>query len=799
MGEKLREQLIHGLPALGVQRPWLVVVMNLLIVIAGLAALLAVEVRELPDVDRPIVNVRAQLPGASPETMDSQVTRILEGAVARVSGVKNINSSSEEDNSRVRVEFRPGVDIDRAAADVREAVSRVERQLPEAVEQVSVFKADEDAQEIVRIAVLSESYSEQELARIVEQDIVPAFISLPGVADVPLFGDRSRVLRIILDPLRLTSYQLTVGDVAEVLRGAPLDVPAGSFRAGDQQLLVRADAAVTSEADIAALVIRDDIRLGDVARVAFSPADATSIVRLNGQQVIGVGVVRQAGSNTIEISDGVSAAIERLNERFDELELVKITDDAVFIRGAVSEVASTLLIAILVVVFTIRLFSGSWRLTLIPAVAIPVSLLGTMAAIWILGFSINILTLLALVLATGLIVDDAIVVLESVQRRTAEGMGRSAASLIGTRQVFFAVIATTIVLIAVFIPIAFLPGTAGRLFREFGLVLAVAVAISSFVALSLVPAAMARIPASSDASTWFSGLGRGLQHGYERILGWVLRHPLLALAICLGAAGGAAALYPQLESELLPPEDRGLINVFARGPEGVGLSYVERQGDRIENILVPLMDNGEIESLYTIVGRWDPNIVFVAARLAPWDKRERSQQEIAAELSPLFSDLPGMTVRTWSGNSLNLRGASGGGVRLSLLGTDYEHIFEQARIYADAIRTDLDTVSRPRISYQPNKPQLAVQIDRQRAADLNIPLDSLGQTLSVMVDGQRIIDLNADDQTVPIMLETGSQSINDPGDLVNIYVRTAGGALVPLSTVVTLEERGVADQLDRWR
>lgn len=797
VAEKFREQLIRGLPAMGVQRPWLVVVMNLLIMIGGLAALMAIEVRELPDVDRPIVNVRAQLPGASPETMDSQVTRILEGAVARVSGVKNMRSSSEEDNARIRVEFRAGADVDRAAADVREAVSRVERQLPDSVEQLSVFKADEDAQEIVRIAVLSERYSEQDLARIVEQDIVPAFISLPGVADVPLFGARPRVLRIILDPLRLTSYQLTVGDIAAVLRGAPLDVPAGSFRTGDQELLVRADAAVTTEADIASLVIREGVRVGDVAKVAFSPADATSIVRLNGEQVIGIGVVRQAGSNTIEISDGVSAAIERLNARFEDIELVKITDDAVFIRGAVNEVGSTLLIAILVVVFTIRLFSGNWRLTLVPAVAIPVSLLGTMAATWLLGFSINILTLLALVLATGLIVDDAIVVLESVQRRINEGMGRSAAALLGTRQVFFAVIATTIVLVAVFIPIAFLPGTAGRLFREFGLVLAVAVAISSFVALTLVPAAMARMPLANDSRPWFTRTGRLLQSGYIAVLAWALRHPWLSVAFCVLAAASAAALYPQLESELLPPEDRGQINVFARGPDGVGLSYVERQGDRLENILVPLMDDGEIDSLYTIIGRWDPNIVFVAARLAPWDERERSQQDIAAELSPLFNNLPGMTVRVWSGNSLNLRGASGGGVQLSLLGTDYEHIFEQARLFADAIRDELDTVTRPRISYQPNKPQLAVQVDRQRAADLGIPLDSLAQTLAVMVDGQRIIDLNADDQTVPIMLEAGSSNINDPGDLVNLYVRTDSGALVPLSSVVTLQERGVADQLDR--
>ncbi len=797
MTDKLREQLIRGLPALGVQRPWLVVVMNLMIVIAGLAALLAIEVRELPDVDQPIVNVRATLPGASPETMDAEVTRLLEGAVARVSGVKTINSSSEEDAARVRVEFRPGVDIDRAASDVREAVSRVERELPEAIEQVSVFKADEDAEEIVRIAVLSDQYSEEALTRIVEQDIVPAFISLPGVADVPLFGTRARVLRVILDPLRLTSYQLTVGDVAAVLRGAPLDVPAGSFRAGDQQLLVRADAAVTSEDDIASLVIRDDIRIGDVARVAFSPADATSIVRLNGEQVIGVGVVRQAGSNTIEISDGVSAAIERINARFEDIELVKITDDAVFIRGAVKEVASTLFVAILVVVLTIRLFSGSWRLTLIPAVAIPVSLLGTLAATWILGFSINILTLLALVLATGLIVDDAIVVLESVERRVAEGAGRSAATLLGTRQVFFAVIATTIVLVAVFIPIAFLPGTAGRLFREFGLVLAVAVAISSFVALSLVPAAMARLPVKSDSRTWFAGTGRALQAAYEWLLDWVLRRPLLAAALCVVAAGAATALYPQLDSELLPTEDRGRINVFARGPDGVGLSYVERQGDRIENILVPLMDQGEIESLYTIVGRWDPNIVYVAASLAPWDERERSQQAIGRELSPLFSDLPGMTVRTWSGNSLNLRGASGGGLRLSLLGTDYEQIFAEARTYTDAIRERLKSVARPRIAYSPSKPQLSVQIDRQRAADLGVPLDALAQTLQVMVDGQRVVDLNADDQSVPIMLEAGSEAIDDPSDLVNLYARTNTGALVPLSSVVTLEERGVADQLDR--
>ncbi len=790
-------RLRGGLPELGVKRPWLVAVMNLLIAIAGVAALMAIEVRELPNVDRPIVSVRAQLPGASPETMDSEVTRLLEGAVARVSGVNTINSASEENNSRIWVEFLSGYDVDQAAADVREAVSRIERDLPDALEQLAVFKADQDAQEMVRIAVESQDHPEEELARIIEQDIVPEFISLPGVADVPIFGSRSRVLRIILDPLRLTSYNLTVADVAEVLRDAPLDVPAGSFRAGDQQLLVRADAAVTEEDDIASMVIRGDVRIRDVAKVAFSPADASGFVRMDGQRVIGIGVIRQAGSNTIAISDGIRKAVDELNNRFDDIELKFISDDAIFIKGAVREVIITLGISILIVIATIRLFSGSMRLTLVPAIAIPVSLLGTLAASFVLGFSINILTLLALVLATGLIVDDAIVVLESVQRRRSEGLGASAAAVIGTQKVLFAVIATTAVLVAVFIPIAFLPGTAGRLFREFGLVLAVAVAISSFVALSIVPAAMAKLDAPANRPRRLAPLGNFFVAFYDRTLGWVLRHPVIALLVCIAAGGSAGALYTQLERELIPTEDRGELYIFARGPEGVGVSYAERQADRMENILVPLIDGGEIQSVYTIIGRWDPNIVFIRARLAPWNERTRSQQEIAAEISPLLSQLPGMTTRVFGGNSLDIRGASNGGLSFALLGTDYDEIFASARKLADEISDKLTTISNPSIGYQPSQPQLAVRLDRQRASDLAIPLDQIAQTLRVMVDGLRVVDLNVDDQSVPITLEAGSDKIEDPSDLVNLYVRTSNDVLVPLSSVVTLEERGVAGQLDR--
>ena len=790
-------ELKRGLPELGVRRPWLVLVMNLLIAICGLAALMAIEVRELPDVDRPVVSVNAFLPGASPETMDAEVTRLLEGAAARVAGVININSSSEENSSRIRIEFRPDIETDQAANDVREAISRIERDLPEALERLSVFKADEQAEEIIRVAIRSQVYSEEELNRIIEQDIVPRFISLPGVADAPLFGSRKRVLRVILDPLRLTSYGLTVADVAAVLQAAPLDVPAGSFRAGEQQLLVRADAAVTKEEDIASLIIRDEIRVGQVAKVAFSPEDSTSFVRLNGERVVGISVVRQAGSNTIRIAEGVRAAVRDLNESMEGIQLEISSDDAVFIQGSVREVITTLLISIAVVIGTIRLFTCSMRLTLVPAIAIPISLLGTLAASWALGFSINILTLLALVLAAGLIVDDAIVVLESVQRKRAEGAGPSNAAVVGTRRVFFAVIATTAVLVAVFIPIAFLPGTAGRLFQEFGLVLAVAVVISSFVALSLVPAVMSRLATTAPRDRRVSQWGDQLAALYHHSLKRVLNIPRRTFFVFVVAGGAAATLYTSLDQELLPREDRGKIYIFGKGPDGVGLNYTERQADRMENILMPLLDRGEIVALYSVVGRWDPNIVFMVAKLADWSERERTQQEISAELKPLFAEFPGMTTRIFSANSLNLRGASNGGLSVALLGTDYDELYAAARAYSEAIRSQLDSVSRPRIGYDPSQPQLSVEIDRERASDLNIPLEDVAQTLRVMVDGSRIVDLNADDQTIPIILEAGSDKIRDPSDLVNLYVRTRNGALVPLSSIVRLDERGVAGQLDR--
>ena len=789
----------NDLPSVSVRRPVLVLVVNLLIVLAGIAALLAVEIRELPDVDRPVVTVRATYPGASPETMDTEVVSLLEGAVARVSGIQTLRSASEENSGRIFIEFRPGVDLDTAAADVREAVSRVTRRLPDRIEQVLVVKADDDAQAVVNVAVYSDTLPMEDLTRLVERELVPLFISISGVADVQLSGDRRRMLHVAIDPLRLTSFGLSISEVAAALRQAPFDVPAGSFRSLDQQLMVRADATVVNEEEIGNIVIRNSVRMRDVANIYFGPEDTDNITRLDGRPVLGMGIIRQARSNTIEISAGVNAIVDRINRGSNDFHLVVTDDQATFISSSVAQVLITLMLSIAIVIATIWLFLGSLRATLVPAVAIPVALIGTVAAIWLLGFSINILTLLALVLATGLVVDDAIVVLENIQRQRAEGMRSRAAAVIGTRQVFFAVIATTAVLISVFIPIAFLPSTAGRLFREFGLVLASAVVISSFVALSLVPAAAVRLLRSADNAARdnvLSRFGERFAAGYKRLLSWLLDRPWIGVGVALLFAVSAGIAYQSLDRELVPPEDRGIVRIFASGPEGVGINFMDRQTDTIEEILQPYVQSGEATSIYSVIGQWDPHRTFISLPLADWNERDRNQQAIINELRGPLGSIPGVRANASSDNSLNLR-TWGGGLNVALLGNDYDSIFEASKAFVTAIESRLPHMVSPQISFDPTQPQLSVEIDRQRAADLGVDLTELAAMLRAMINGDELIDLNVDDQAIPILLQSAGGEINDPSDLVNLYVSASNGDLVPLSSLVTLKEEGIATQLDR--
>ena len=788
------------LPSLSIRRPVLILVLNLLIVTAGIAALYSLEVRELPDVDRPIITVSANYPGAAPETVDSEVTSRLEGAVARVSGVKAIRAQSEEGNSRIRVEFRPGIDIEDAANETRESVAQVERRLPAEVEQLAIVKADNDAQGVVNIAVSSEKYDLETLTDIVETDLAPLFLNVPGVADVRLDGDRQRVLRVSVDNLRLTSFQLSISDVARALSTAPFDVPAGSIRSTDHQLIVRANATSVNEQDVRDIVISGDVKVGDVASVYFGPADLRSIVRLDGKPVIGLSVIRQARSNTIEISNEVLSMVDSLRQRFPNLEMTVTSDDAEFIRDSVDEVLQSLVLTIALVIATLWLFIGKFRATLIPALAIPVSLIGSLAILWMFGFSINILTLLALVLATGLIVDDAIVVSENIQRRRAAGMGARAAAVIGTREVFFAVVATTAVLVAVFVPIAFLPSTAGRLFREFGGVLAGSVIISSFVALSLVPALTAKIPAINVTKQkkmgQLSRFGIACVNGYERALHFVLKCSVAVVVFCTLIGAGAYYVFNELDNELLPPEDRGVIRIFARGPDGTGINFMDKQALKTEALLLPNIDQGEIQSIYTVVGRWDPNILFITVPLAKWENRDRSQQQIIDELRPMLSQVAGAPGRAFGSNSLNLRGF-GGGFEMALTGDNYLDIYQAALDFSKQIEDTLPELGRVKISYEPTQPQLRVSIDRRRAEELGVAFDDVSRTLRAAINGDDIVDLNVGDQGVPIILQASNRNSLDPASILNLYVSSNKGGLVPLSSVAFVTEEGVAAELER--
>lgn len=788
-----------GLPELAVKRPLLIGVLNVLIIIAGLAALLGIEVRELPDVDRPIVGVRATYPGAAPETVDAEVTSVIEGAVARVAGVREINSSSEENSSRVRIEFNPGVDLDIAASDVREALSRVTRELPDRVEDVFVTKADSDADPVISLAVIASGYREDALTRIINTDIAPEILSINGVATIQEFGSRERQMRVVIDPLRLSRFGLTVTDVATALRQAPFDVPVGSFRSQDQELIVRAEATAATPELIKSVIIRDNTRIGDVAEVMIAPADADNLLRLDGQPIIGLGVIRQAQSNTIEISDAVKQKVAQLNDRFDDIEIVVTSDDALFIRASVREVLTSLLITIAVVIVTIWVFLGSWKATLVPSVAIPVSLVGTVAGIWALGFSINLLTLLALVLATGLIVDDAIVVLENIQRKQMQGLRRRAAAAIGARQVFFAVVATTAVLIAVFVPISFLPSTTGRLFREFGFVLSLSVIISSFVALSLAPAIAAMFRFKEEDETGeglLTPFGRWLGTAYANALQVCMKHAWMTVFASLLIAVGAVFALGQIDSELVPDEDRGRVEIFATGPDGVGLAYMERQSDEMEAILQPMRDSGVIASVYTIVGRYDPNRVGITAQLASWEQRDMSQQQVIDALRGPMSAIPGSRVSVFARGSLDSGRGFRSGLQVALTGGDYDEIYTAARALAARIE-ESPLFENPEISYQPTQPQLSVQVDRRRAADLDVSLDEIATTLRAMVGGEDIIDLNVQDQAIPIILEAETSAIESPSDLRNLFVRSRAGQLVPVSSLTTIVEEGVAAELDR--
>lgn len=787
-----------------IRRPVFAFVMNALIVVAGLAAFTGVDVRELPDVDRPVITVATDFSGASAETIDREITQTLEDAVARVSGVKTISSRSSFARSRVTVEFNDGVDLNVAAADIRDAISRVTNDLPDDADASRIIKADSNADSVVRLAVTSDTLSIADLTVLVEDQIVDTLSAVSGVADVQTYGDRDKIFRIDIDQAKLASFGLTIADITRKLSDMALDAPAGSLRSSDQTLVVRATANLSTPEAFEAVYLNPRVRIGDVANVTLGPDIETSIVRVNGKTGIVLGVVRQAQSNTLDISKGVRKTVDTLNKILPEGVNVSITsDDAEFINGAIHEVEIALIVAVLSVVGVIFLFLWDWRATLIPALSIPVALIGTIAAIYLVGFSVNILTLLALVLATGLVVDDAIVVLENIVRRRNQGMGPRAAAVLGTQEVFFAVVATTLTLAAVFVPISFLPGQAGGLFREFGFVLAISILLSAVVALTLCPMLASRFLkekkgeiAEHHQPKIFSFIGGFLSSFYRKTLHMALNHPWAVVFISLLFSGFCYAGFKTLPQELIPAEDRAQIYMSISGPQGISVDYLSQQIDVIEAVLQPLRESGEIINTFSVAGTGgSSNNGFFMAVLAPWGERERSQQEIAADINNRLKDYPAVRISLHSGNSLGIRGA-GQGLQFAILGTDYATLQPAADKLIAAMQAD-PRFKQPRLTVEATQPQLFINIDRVRASDLGIDITGLANAVQAMLDGRKIGSVYIGDRSYDVKLVSNANPINDPTDLEGVFMRTEDNRYVPISAMASVEEKPVPPELRR--
>ena len=786
-----------------IRRPVLTVVLNLLIIVAGYAALQGIEIRELPNVDRPIVTVRASYEGATPQTMDAQITAIIESAVSRVQGVTSISSNSSYGSTRVTIEFSSSTNLESAAMDVRDAVSGIRRQLPEDMkDDPTVVKADADASPIMRLVIAAEKLTEAELTDLVKNVIEDRLAAVEGVASATSYGLRARTIEVRVNQVALAGRGLALSDLMTAIGKASVTGPSGALDNPTQQLLVKAEAPIQTPEEVGALELNATTRVSDVAFVRWGYQDATAITRHDGKTAIGLEIIRQAQSNTIGISEGIRAAMEELKRSLPPgVNISVISDDAVFIEEAVREVVIALVIASIIVVIVILMFLASIRATIAPTVAIPISLIGTLAAIWMAGFSLNIITLLALVVATGLVVDDAIIVIENIARHRAMGAGPRAAAVIGTREIVFAVLATTVTLAAVFVPVSFMPGVVGSLFSEFGFVMAFSVGVSSFVALTLCPMLAARIgtghheKAVAEEPGRFDRIATAFGDFYARILDWCLKFRWIFVAICLGFGAAAYTAFLLVPSEITPTEDRSVINIDVTAQQGANIDYVSRKIAPIEAALNELKKKGEITGILTTVGRPNPNRASIVAPLAPWRERTRTQQQIQAELQAKFAGIAGLSISTRSPNSLGIRGG-GQGLRFAVTGTDYDKIADGARALAQRL-SQTPGFRSARTDFETTQPQLSVRIDREAATKLGVPIEAITSLINTMVDYSKAADLFIGEDIVEIQVKPGGRPIDDPSDLNNLFVKTGSGKFVALSTLVKMEEVAISPTLAR--
>jgi multidrug efflux pump len=785
-----------------IRRPVLASMVSLAFVLVGAIGYTALPVREFPDADPPIVSVSTVLPGASPQVVESSVTDVLEEELSSLEGLRTMSSASQEQLSTITLEFHLGREIEAAAQDVRDKVSRVRGFLPDDVEEPVVAKQEADAFPIMFLALTSNSYSLMELSDIADRQIKPRLQTIPGVSGAPIFGERRFAMRVWLSPRELTARGLTTQDVEDAIRTRSVEIPAGRIESERREFTVRYMGEMRTPDEFANLVVSSDgrglVKLGDVARVEPGPEDERSVTRYAGTDAVFIGVVRQSKANEIEVAQGVYDELPGIRSSLPEgVELQMAFDGSVFVQRSIREAQETLGVAAVLVILVIFLFLRSVRATIIPALAIPVSIIAVFGMLAPLGYSINTLTLLGLILAIGIVVDDAIIVLENAYRHQEElHKDPETAAIDGTREITTAVMATVMSLLAVFAPLLFLTGATGRLFTEFAIAVGGAVLVSGIVALTLTPMLSAKILRVQARETWFHhAVGTVLDSitdAYARTLGRALSRPFVVIAGGVALTLLAVVFFRVLPREFVPPDDRGFFFTFIVAPEGATVQYTDDYLRQIEAIVHRTPD---IRSSFAVVGfQGPPNQGVIGPILEDWDERDRSAQEIIAEVQPQFFGVPG--VFAFATNPPAFGGFTPP-VQFVVQNRDFDALVNgmdaligRASTIPGLLNVDTDL--------RVTKPELVVRVERDRAEDLGVPARDIATTLQTLLGGRDVSRFTSDNKLYDVILRLDPSERATPSDITGLQVRGSDGQLVPLDAVARVDEQVGARQLNHY-
>ncbi len=793
-----------NISSVSINRPVLSSVISILIVLFGLIGFYFLGVREYPSVDPPIVTVSTSYTGANADVIESQITEPLEESINGISGIRSLTSSSSDGRSRITIEFEIGVDMDVATNDVRDRVSRATHDIPPDADPPTISKADADASPIIAITLRSDKRSLLELSAIANDVFRERLQTIPGVSSVDIWGEKRYAMKLMLDPARLAAHGLTPLDIQTALNRENIELPSGRIEGYGTELSIRTFGRLSSPAEFDNLTIKESagsaVKFRDIGRAILAPENERSTMRGNGgTPMVTVSVVPQPGSNHIAIADEFYRRTNQLKKDLpDDLQYSIGMDTTANIRRAISEVVETILIAFLLVVLVIFVFLRHWRTTLIPMLAIPISLIGSFFIMYISGFSINILTLLAIVLSTGIVVDDAIVVLENIYKRIEKGVDPIEAGHQGSKEIFFAIISTTITLASVFLPIMFLQGITGRLFREFGVVVAGAVLISAFISLTLTPMMSARIlhkPTHENklfslSERWFNNIAAG----YSRTLRRFIDRRWLALAIMAGSIAIIFGIGSLLRSELAPMEDKSRLMMSSTAPEGTSYEAMDKYMQQLGAIVDSLPERDVIMTMTGSFGG-GANTGFVRVTLVPPDKRKRSQQEIADALSARIKDLT--FARTYVTQEQTIGGGRGGGglpIRFVIQAPNFEKLREIIPTFMEKAQADpvFQVVD---IDLKFTKPELTIEINRDRAQALGVSVRDIAQTLQLYFSGQRYGYFVQNGKQYSVIAQAERVSRDDPRDLSSIFVRNNRGELIQLDNVVDISYRSSPPQL----